>query len=401
MLRVGVTGGIGSGKSTVSRRLAQHGAHVVDADQVARDVVEPGTPALALVRERFGDEVIRDDGTLDRAALAAIVFPDPDALAALEDITTPAIATRVAQLRATVPDGAVSVFDMPLLVERGLWVHEHLTMVVSADEETRVRRLVEQRGLDEQDARHRIAVQASDDQRRLVAEVVIDNNGTPAHVEAAVDTLWRERIEPYAANLRDGIRSRRPERGAVVEPRPDWGARGLRVVAKIGAALARTGVATEVSHVGSTAVPGLLAKDVIDVQVGVRRLADADRPDVLAALRDAGHVLVAGNVQDTPHPAGDDPAGWAKRFWGGCDPGEHVHVHVREHGSAGWRFALLFRDWLVHEPDERAAYAAEKRRLLAADDSTAAYVEAKEPWFDGAYARATEWAGRTGWRAEP
>jgi dephospho-CoA kinase len=401
VLRVGVTGGIGSGKSTVSRQLARLGAHVVDADQVAREVVEPGTPALAQIRERFGDDVIRGDGTLDRAGLAAIVFPDPDALAALEDITTPAITARVAQLRATAPDGSISVFDMPLLVERGLWVHEHLTVVAASDVETRVRRLVEQRGLVEQDARHRIATQASDEQRRLVADVVLDNTGTPAELERAVDRLWRERIVPYAANLRDGIRTRRPDRGAVVEPRGDWGARGQRVVAKIGAALAPSGVATEVSHVGSTAVPGLLAKDVIDVLVGVRHLADADRDDVVASLRDAGYVLAEGNRQDTPHPAGADPAGWTKRFWGGCDPGEHVHLHVRVHASAGWRFALLFRDWLVHDPAERASYAAEKRRLLAADDSTEAYVEAKEPWFEGAYERALAWAARTGWRPEP
>jgi dephospho-CoA kinase len=401
VLRVGVTGGIGAGKSVVSRRLAHLGAHVVEADLVARDVVEPGTPALARIREHFGDRVIRDDGTLDRAGLAAVVFPDPEALAALESITSPAIAARVAQLRAATPDGAVSVFDMPLLVERGLWVHEHLNVVVEAEVETRVRRLAEQRGIGEKDARHRIATQANDDARRLVADVVLDNNGTTQRLEATVDRLWAERIVPYAANLRDGIRSRRPERGAVVEPRIDWGPRGQRVVAKIGSALARSGVATEVSHVGSTAVPGLLAKDVIDVQVGVRHLADADRDDVMRALRDAGYVLSGGNTQDTPHPAGADPAGWSKRFWGGSDPGEFVHVHVREHGSPGWRFALLFRDWLVHDAAERAAYAAEKRRLLAADDSTAAYVDAKEPWFEGAFERAQAWARRTGWHAEP
>ena len=398
MLRVGVTGGIGSGKSTVSRRLAGLGAHVVDADLVAREVVEPGTVALGLIRERFGARMIRDDGSLDRAALAAVVFPDADALRSLEAITTPAIAARVADLRAATPDGGVSVFDMPLLVERGLWLHEHLTLVVDADVETRVRRLVDQRGLDEDDVRHRIATQASDEERRLVADVVLDNTGSPQDLEAAVDHLWRTRIEPYAANLRDGIRSRRPDRGAVVEPLEAWGPRGQRIVAKIGAALAPSGVATEVSHIGSTAVPGLLAKDVIDVQVGVRHLVDADRDDVVHALRDAGYVRSEGNSQDTPHPAGSDPSGWSKRFWGGCDPGELVHVHVREHGSQGWRFALLFRDWLVHEPAERDAYAAQKRRLLAAHDSTTAYAEAKEPWFEGAWERATDWAARTGWR---
>jgi dephospho-CoA kinase len=398
VLRVGVTGGIGSGKSTVSRRLGELGAHVVDADAVAREVVEPGEPTLIRIRERFGETVISPDGSLDRAALAAIVFPDRAALDDLDSITGPAIAARVAARRAAAPSGTVSVYDMPLLVERGLWVHEHLSVVVEADAETRVRRLVEQRGLDEADARHRIAAQASDAERRAVADVVLDNSGSPADLVAAVDDLWRGRIQPYAANLAESRRSRRPDRNAVVEPRDDWGPKGARVVARIGAALARSGVATEVSHIGSTSVPGLPAKDVIDVQVGVRHLADADRDDVGAALRDAGYVFTHGNHADTPHPAGADPEQWRKRFLGGCDPGVVVHVHVREHGSTGWRFALLFRDWLTHEPAERDAYAAEKRRLLAADDRTDAYVEAKEPWFEDAWHRADEWAERTGWQ---
>ena len=398
MLRVGVTGGIGSGKSTVSRRLAELGAHVVDADDVARAVVEPGEPALERIREAFGEAVIRSDGTLDRARLAAIVFPDPDRLAALEAITGPAIAERVEAQRAATPAGAVSVFDMPLLVERGLWVHEHLAVVVEVDVETRVRRLVEQRSLDEKDARHRIAAQASDEQRRVVADVLLDNSGTPEELLGHVDRLWEQRLQPFARNLAAGIRSRRPDRSAVVDPRTDWEPRGARVVARIAAALATTGVATEVSHIGSTAVPGLIAKDVIDVQVGVRTLADADRDDVRAALRAAGYVWSYGTTGDTPHPAGADAAGWTKRFLGGCDPGEVVHVHVREHGSPGWRFALLFRDWLVHVPAERDAYAAEKRRLLALDDSTSAYVAAKEPWFEGAWERANAWATSTGWR---
>jgi len=397
VLRVGVTGGIGSGKSSVAARLRTLGAHVVDADAVAREVVEPGSDALLLIRERFGDGVIRDDGALDRAALAAIVFDDRDALRALEAITTPAITARVTTLRREAPEGGVSVFDMPLLVERGLWVHEHLNVVVDVDAETRVQRLVEQRGLGAADARARIAAQATDGERRAVADVVVDNSGTPRQLEQTVDALWRERIEPYAANLRDGIRTRRAGRGAVVDPQGDWGARGERVVAKIGAALAPSGVATEVSHIGSTAVPGLMAKDVVDVQVGVRHLVDADHDAVRAAMRGAGYLLSEGNSFDTPKP-GTDPAAWGKRFYGGCDPAQVVHVHVREFGSPGWRFALLFRDWLVHVPAEREAYASEKRRLLAIDDDTGAYVEAKEPWFDDAWRRAQVWADETGWR---
>ena len=397
VLRVGLTGGIGSGKSSVATRLRALGAQVVDADAVAREVVEPGTDALGLIRQRFGEEVIRDDGTLDRSGLAAIVFGDREALRDLEAITTPAITARVTTLRQHAPADGVSVFDMPLLVERGLWVHEHLTLVVDVDADTRVRRLVDQRGLTESDARARIANQASDGERRAVADELIDNSGTPEQLSAAVDDLWRLRIEPYAANLRDGIRTRRAGRGAVVEPRADWGRRGERVVAKLAAALAPSGVATEVSHIGSTAVPGLLAKDVIDVQVGVRHLSDADRDDVRRAMRGAGYILSQGNSSDAPKP-GTDPAAWGKRFYGGCDPAQVVHVHVREQGSPGWRFALLFRDWLVHVPAERDAYAAEKRRLLAIDDDTDAYVEAKEPWFDDAWRRAQEWAEQTGWR---
>ena len=397
VLRVGVTGGIGSGKSSVAARLRALGAHVVDADAVAREVVEPGTRALEMIRDRFGDSVIRVDGGLDRAELAAIVFADREALDGLEEITTPAIGARVKTLRRQAPAGGVSVFDMPLLVERGLWVHEHLNLVVDLDADTRVRRLVEHRGLGEADARARIATQATDDERRAVADVLLDNRGTPEQLERRVDALWRERIEPYAANLSDGTRTRRPGLGAVVDPRADWGLRGERVVAKIGAALARSGVATEVSHIGSTAVPGLIAKDVIDVQVGVRHLAHADRADVRTAMRDAGYLLSESNSGDTPKP-GTDPEAWGKRFYGGCDPAQVVHVHIRELGSPGWRFAVLFRDWLVHVPAEREAYAAEKRRLLAIDDDTDAYVAAKEPWFDAAWPRAQAWAEETGWR---
>lgn len=400
VLRVGVTGGIGSGKSTVSRRLGELGAHVVDADAVAREVVEPGQPTLESIHERFGDSVMRPDGSLDRAALAAVVFADADELAALDAITGPAIVARVAVLRSSAPEGAVSVYDMPLLVERGLWVHEHLSVVVEADEDVRVRRLVEQRGLDEADARRRIASQATDAQRAAVADVVLPNDGTPVALERAVDDLWEQRLAPYAANLASGTRSRRPDRASdcVVEPRADWEARAERVVARLAAALAPTGVVTEVSHVGSTSVPGLLAKDVLDVQVGVRRLADVDRDDLRKSLADAGYVFNHGIHSDTPHPEGADASAWLKQFLGGCDPGNHVHVHVREHGSAGWRFALLFRDWLRHEPGEREAYAAEKRRLLEQHVTTSDYVVAKEPWFEGAWQRANAWAERTDWQ---
>lgn len=391
MLRLGVTGGIGSGKSTVSRRLGELGAVVIDADQVAREIVEIGEPALKAIEDRFGPAVIRPDGSLDRAGLAAIVFPDPEALAALEAITGPAIKERVALLRQQIPDDVISVYDMPLLVERGLWVQDHLTIVVEVDTETRIRRLVELRGLEEPDVRHRIASQASDAERRAVSDVVLTNDGTPAELVAAVDELWRERLQPWDANLVAGRRSRRPEELELREPTGEWAPRGARVVARLAAALVHEPV-TEVEHIGSTAVPGLVAKDVVDVQVGVRSLEAADTDSFRAAMRAAGYVESVGNLGDTPHPAGADPNAWPKRFYGGSDPAEHVHVHVRENGSAGWRFALLFRNWLVANPAERDAYAALKRRLAASYPRTTDYTADKEPWFETAYLRARAWA---------
>ncbi|HKX65842.1 MAG TPA: dephospho-CoA kinase [Intrasporangium sp.] len=397
MLRVGLTGGIGSGKSTVAGRLGELGAAVVDADVVAREIMEPGQPVLAQVRKRFGDDVIRADGTLDRAGLAAIVFTDPEALAALDAITGPAIAERIAQLREAVPAGAVSVHDMPLLVERGLWVREHVSIVVETDVETRVRRLVEHRDLDEQDARNRMAAQASDAERRAACDIVINNDGTPAETIAAVDAVWSERLDPWNENLVQGRHSRRPERVAVVEPRDDWAWRGARLVAKIAHALRDVAAVTEVEHVGSTSVPHLLAKDVLDVQVGVRELDAADAPEFRDAMRVAGLLPFDHITGDTPHPDGADGDGWRKRVYGSTDPKEIAHVHVRENGSPAWRFALLFRDWLVHEASERELYATEKRRLLGLHDTTSAYVDAKEPWFAAAFTRAHAWAAATNW----
>ncbi|AXG13246.1 dephospho-CoA kinase [Intrasporangium calvum] len=397
MLRVGVTGGIGSGKSTVARRLAERGAVVIDADQVAREIMEPGEPVLEEVRTRFGDGVIRPDGTLDRAGLAGIVFTDPGALAALDAITGPAIGRRVARRRSEVPPGTVSVFDMPLLVERGLWVHEHVAVVVEAALETRVHRLVDQRGLDEQDARNRIAAQASDAERRAACDIVLTNDGTTSELADAVDTLWRDRLAPWNDNLVHSRPSRRPDRGAVVAPRSDWGERGARLVARVAHALRDVSAVTEVEHIGSTAVPHLPAKDVLDLQVGVRDLEIADSPAFTTAMREAGLVRFAHLTRDSPQPPDLDPDGWPKRVYGSTDPLSIAHVHVRRTGSPGWRLALLFRDWLTHEVEGRDSYAAEKSRLLAMDDRTSAYAAAKEPWFAAALPRAEAWATATSW----
>ncbi|MGY1747280.1 dephospho-CoA kinase [Blastococcus sp. SYSU D00695] len=210
MLNIGLTGGIGSGKSTVSRLLAEHGAVVVDADAIAREVVEPGSPGLAAVVAAFGDDVLTGDGALDRPALGAVVFADPAARERLNAIVHPLVRDRAAELAARVPDDGVVVHDIPLLVESaraadgargaedrdGAAGRAHdLVLVVETDLDTRLARLV-QRGMTEDDARARIAVQATDEQRRAVADVVLDNSGTPEQLAAQVDRFWVEHVAP-------------------------------------------------------------------------------------------------------------------------------------------------------------------------------------------------------------
>ena len=197
VLRIGLTGGIGSGKSTVSRLLAERGAVIVDADVIAREVVEPGTPGLAAVAEAFGSAVIAADGSLDRPALATVVFGDPAARARLDGIVHPLVRARAAEVAALAPQDAVVVHDVPLLAETGQASAYDLVVVVEADPETRIARLV-QRGLTAEDARARIAVQATDEQRRAIADVLLDNSGSPEQLAAQVDRLWAERVATAA-----------------------------------------------------------------------------------------------------------------------------------------------------------------------------------------------------------
>lgn len=192
MITVGLTGGIGSGKSTVAGLLASYGAVVVDADVLAREAVATGTPGLARVVAEFGTGVLGADGSLDRSRLAALVFGDPERLAALNAIVHPYVAARRTELAAAaaIADAdAVVVFDVPLLVENGLTDYD-LIVVVDASAETQLRRLVDDRGMDESQARARMAAQAGREERRAVADVVIDNDGDLGNLRAQVDRLW-------------------------------------------------------------------------------------------------------------------------------------------------------------------------------------------------------------------
>lgn len=191
MLKVGLTGGIGSGKSAVARRLAAHGAVVIDADALAREVVEPGTPGLDEVVAEFGKDVLTSGGALDRARLGEIVFADGRRLAALNAIVHPKVAERTERLMAAAPDDAVVVYDVPLLVENDLGAFYDVVIVVDVDVETQVARVVANRPMTEDQARSRIGAQAARERRRAVADIVIDNTGTEADLDERVDEVWR------------------------------------------------------------------------------------------------------------------------------------------------------------------------------------------------------------------
>ncbi|HEY8913016.1 dephospho-CoA kinase [Lacisediminihabitans sp.] len=202
MYLIGLTGGIASGKTVVARRLAEHGAVHIDADVLARQVVEPGTPGLAAIAERFGPSVIAPDRSLDRAALGAIIFADPEARVALNGITHPAIKELSQRLFAEAGSrdpNAIVVYDVPLLVEASRDKDYHsfdLIVVVNASTETRIRRLIELRGFSREEAAHRLNSQSTDTERLAIADVVIDSNGTLEETLRQADALWESLPRP-------------------------------------------------------------------------------------------------------------------------------------------------------------------------------------------------------------
>ncbi|MBZ6142108.1 dephospho-CoA kinase [Streptomyces olivaceus] len=195
MLRVGLTGGIGAGKSEVSRLLVDCGAVLIDADRIAREVVEPGTPGLAAVVEAFGADVLTEDGRLDRPKLGSIVFADRERLAALNSIVHPLVGERSRALEEAAEaaaEDAVVVHDVPLLTENGLAPLYDVVVVVDADHATQLDRLVRLRGMSEQDARARMAAQATREQRREIADLVVDNDVPLEELRRRVREVWAE-----------------------------------------------------------------------------------------------------------------------------------------------------------------------------------------------------------------
>jgi len=202
MLKVGLTCGIGAGKSEVSRLLVEHGAVLIDADRIAREVVEPGTPGLAAVVDAFGEEILTADGALDRPKLGSLVFADPEQLAVLNAIVHPLVGARSRELEEAAAVDAVVVHDVPLLTENGLAPLYDLVIVVDASPETQLDRLVDRRGMTAQDARARMAAQASREERRAIADIVIDN-------DVPLDAL-RRRVEDVWSQLEDRASRRSP-----------------------------------------------------------------------------------------------------------------------------------------------------------------------------------------------
>ncbi|KUI34105.1 dephospho-CoA kinase [Mycobacterium sp. IS-1590] len=402
MLRIGLSGGIGAGKSTVSSTFSELGGIVVDGDVIAREVVEPGTEGLAKLVDAFGREILHDDGALNRPALAAIAFSDEEKRQILNGIVHPLVAHRRSELIAAAADDAVIIEDIPLLVESGMAPMFPLVVIVHADEELRVKRLIEYRGFTQEDARARIAAQATEEQRRAVADVWLDNSGTAGELVEKARELWHERILPFAHNLHE---NRPADSQPVLVPfDPTWADQARRIVARLKTACGHRAV--RVDHVGSTAVPDMDAKDVIDIQVTVASLADADELD--EALTAAGYVrgpvtadVAKPDARSTiaEFDQSNDEALWHKRLHSSADPGRPTNVHIRVDGWPGQQFALLFVDWMRANPGVRADYLSLKRRVAGHGHvSTGAYAEAKEPWFLDAYRRAWEWADSTGWR---
>jgi dephospho-CoA kinase len=192
MLRVGLTGGIGSGKSEVSKRLAAQGAVIVDADLIAREVVAPGTDGFAAVVEAFGSDVLGPDGALDRSRLGDIVFADEEKLAALNAIVHPRVGARMRELEEAAGSGSVVVHDVPLIAENGLADAYDLVVVVDSPPRLQLDRLVKHRGMSRKQVQARMAAQASREQRLSIADIVVDNSASLAELDRQVGELWSE-----------------------------------------------------------------------------------------------------------------------------------------------------------------------------------------------------------------
>ena len=284
MLFLGLTGGIGAGKSTVSTELERLGAHIVDADKIAREVVAPGTPGLDMLAAEFGEEIITAEGELDRAKLAQLAFASPERTAALNAITHPLIGERTFERIAAAPQDGIVVHDMPLLLESNMQSGYHLTLVVDAPRELRVQRLVDFRGLDSDDVANRMDKQVSDSVRRAEADVLFDNSGTQEQLLAQVRETWDLRLVRMNHNLNHRHAVFGPTE--IVAYRPEWPAEASRAAKRISHILGQAAAA--VTHTGNTAEEGMPAADVIELTVVPT--GESSATHIVDSLESAGYV---------------------------------------------------------------------------------------------------------------
>lgn len=317
-ITVAVTGGIGAGKSTVSGLLAERGAIVVDSDRLAREAVDVGTSGLLAIKNRFGEAVIAENGSLNRPALASIVFTDPAARQDLEGIIHPLVRARFEAIRVQAPSGSVVVNDIPLLTTVAAAASFHLVVGVYAAESARITRLVE-RGLTDVDARARIAAQISDAARRSLCDLWIDNNSTPAAAQQEADQLWC-RLAEFAANV-ELAQVAADEDRAVVSYRSEWPAIAARLSARIERA---TGLGPA-RHVGPTSIPGQAAPDRVELELTLENPGDGEA--LKSGLIAAGLPPRRGN-----RPGGLLPRGGQSRrrlgdVHGNADPGQSLSLY--------------------------------------------------------------------------
>ena len=376
VLRVGLTGGIGSGKSTAARRFAARGAVLVDSDVLAREVVAPGTDGLAEVVAAFGDGVLGRDGALDRPALAAVVFADPPARERLNAIVHPRVRDRTEQLAAAAAADAIVVQDVPLLVETASPAAFALVVVVHADAAVRVRRLVDARGMSAADARARIAAQADDDTRRAAADVWLDNTGRPRR--------WRPR------STRCGTGGSCPSRPTCGDRRPVLAPPGGPVAPDPGWAAAATG--------SPLVWPGPPGSPPARRHTSARPLCPGC-PRSTSSTSSSPSTPAPTSRRSGPRSTPPGSPVWTsgpvrRAEWGhaGADPGCPVRVHGCAAGSPAWRAALLRRDWLRDDAVARAR--APGWRCCAAQTG-----RRRRPWEEAAVTRMDDWAASSGWSA--
>lgn len=313
MLLIGLTGGIGAGKSTVARVLEQAGAAIVDADAIAREVVAPGAPALQELTAAFGPDILTDEGALDRPALAALAFADPESTRRLNAIMHPAIGERTAERVRAHADRELVVHDVPLLVENGMSPRYHLALLVDVPAAERLERLVGSRGMDRADAERRIAAQASDADRYRACDVVIDNAGEQAATAAAVERLVAERLLPFSRHLAAGVPAPREEPAAngAAEDAAARTRAADRIIARIRHACTEAGVGIEAVERTDDAAAGAIALSVVPA---------AGEPDAGLAA-----ALTAAGLPPVPAAPGQHTA---RRLHRSADPGRPVDAEI-------------------------------------------------------------------------